>query len=287
MENEKLVIDPQIKISNSKFEGNVCFERVFFKNPVEIQNTIFCKNAFFAESKFNGYARFSGSHFEGYTYFGRSEFNGWAYFDKSYFCQYVDFGKSLFKANAYFRGTHFEGEVIFGESQFNNVLSFRDATFGDATFKDPKNQEEVCRMVKTFSEKNGNRDEAGHYFYREMEAKRMQKPWHIRYLEFLFIQFIFGYGVHPFRLWACWFGFVGIFAILYGVGHGIDDGASQLNGNVTPVDYIWFSIATAVTPGYAGYKPTTDFKLVAGLEAILGTFMWAAFIATFARKYMR
>ncbi len=48
-----------------------------------------------------------------------------------------------------------------------------------------------------------------------------------------------------------------------------------------------FSIATAVTPGYAGYKPTTDLKLLAGLEAIFGKFMWAAFIATFVRKYMK
>lgn len=52
-------------------------------------------------------------------------------------------------------------------------------------------------------------------------------------------------------------------------------------------DYLWFSIATAATPGYALYRPIGWFKFIAGVEAILGTFMWAAFIATFARKYMR
>ena len=93
--------------------------------------------------------------------------------------------------------------------------------------------------------------------------------------------------MHPLRLWACWIGFVVLFAVVYWFGHGIDAVASQLQGDATLKDYIWFSIATAVTPGYAGYKPTTDFKLVAGLEAIFGTFMWASFIATFARKYMR
>jgi hypothetical protein len=52
-------------------------------------------------------------------------------------------------------------------------------------------------------------------------------------------------------------------------------------------DYFWFSIATAFTPGYALYKPESYFKFIAGIEAILGTIMWAAFITTFARKFMR
>jgi hypothetical protein len=59
-------------------------------------------------------------------------------------------------------------------------------------------------------------------------------------LEYIFIQYIFGYGVHPFRLWFCWLGFVGLFAILYGLGHGIDTIASQLNGAAQLKDYIWF-----------------------------------------------
>ena len=92
---------------------------------------------------------------------------------------------------------------------------------------------------------------------------------------------MFGYGVHPLRLWAWWFFFVGVFAAFYWIGKGVT-GASQ------PLDYIWFSITVAVTPGFAGYKPAPGlFQVVAGLEAIFGTFMWAAFITTFARKYMR
>jgi hypothetical protein len=44
----------------------------------------------------------------------------------------------------------------------------------------------------------------------------------------------------------------------------------------------------AATPGYGGYKPVPGFyQNLASFEAIFGTFMWAAFIATFARKYMR
>ncbi len=61
-----------------------------------------------------------------------------------------------------------------------------------------------------------------------------------------------------------------------------------VNGANQPLDYIWFSITVAVTPGFAGFQPASGlFQVVAGLEAIFGTFMWAAFIATFAWKYMR
>jgi hypothetical protein len=90
-------------------------------------------------------------------------------------------------------------------------------------------------------------------------------------LEFIFVQKIFGYGVHPFRLFACWLGFVGTFAIIYWIGGGV--GIPEINGEISQssnlIDYLWFSIATAATPGYALYKPLGDFKLVAGIEAIL------------------
>jgi hypothetical protein len=54
------------------------------------------------------------------------------------------------------------------------------------------------------------------------------------------------------------------------------------------LEYFYFSVVTAATPGYGGYKPAPGFyQGLASIEAIFGTFMWAAFIATFARKYMR
>ena len=145
----------------------------------------------------------------------------------------------------------------------------------------PLSQGSVCRLAKKISETNGNKEEADYHFYREMEAERTQRPWYVRFPEYVFIQRIFGYGVHPWRLWAWWFFFVGVFAAIYWKWGGVTSATQYL-------DYIWFSITVAVTPGFAGYKPTPGlFQVVAGIEAIFGTFMWAAFIATFARKYMR
>ncbi|MFC1980697.1 ion channel [Chloroflexota bacterium] len=55
-----------------------------------------------------------------------------------------------------------------------------------------------------------------------------------------------------------------------------------------PVHNLYFSVVTSATPGYGGYKPEPGgFQILATIQAIFGTFMWAAFIVTFARKFMR
>lgn len=239
--------------------------------------------------QFNKWAEFIGFQVRGYADFRMCQFNEKANFVRSQFREYIidfggakfnrqtDFTKSEFEGDTYFNQCIFDEDIDLSRTQFNGDI----LTFKQSKFSNPKSQEEACRRAKNVLEKNGNRGDAGYHFYREMEAKRRQKPWYIRYPEFVFIQLIFGYGVHPFRLWACWFIFVGIFAATYWIGNGVIGAAQTL-------DYIWFSITVAVTPGFAGYKPAPGlFQLVAGLEAIFGTFMWAAFIATFARKYMR
>jgi hypothetical protein len=120
-----------------------------------------------------------------------------------------------------------------------------------------------------------------------MDGKRKQKPWYIRYPEFVSIQLIFGYGVHPLRLWGFWIFFAISFAILFWIGGGVNN-STTAKPLTDFLEYLWFSITVAVTPGFAGYKPAPGFyQVLAGTEAILGTFMWAAFITTFAKKYMR
>jgi hypothetical protein len=178
----------------------------------------------------------------------------------------------LFYESIYLNGSQFTGDIL---------------TFRNAIFADPKSQEDACRRAKNVLQRAGDREEEGYHFYREMEAKRKQKPWYIRYPEFVFVQKIFGYGVHPWWLWGWWFFFVFLFAAVYWMGEGVND-ATTAQAITEPLAYIWFSITVAVTPAFAGYKPAAGwYQVVAGLEAIFGTFMWAAFITTFARMYMR
>ncbi|MHC1631257.1 MAG: ion channel [Methanotrichaceae archaeon] len=65
------------------------------------------------------------------------------------------------------------------------------------------------------------------------------------------------------------------------------EGNLDLFGLDSAYECVWFSISTAATPGYAMFHPNGFYQLVSGIEAIFGTFLWAAFIATFARKWMR
>ena len=114
-------------------------------------------------------------------------------------------------------------------------------------------QELGCRIARRRLEEHGDKDEADYYFYREMEAKRKQKPWYIRYPEFVFIQLIFGYGVHPFRLMSCWLLVAAIFALFYSVNGGI---MGKLPASSLPqpwsyfVECFYFSTITAVLSGY-------------------------------------
>lgn len=95
--------------------------------------------------------------------------------------------------------------------RFNNAKLFCDNALFDfkkikgtiylekSEFKNPNVQEKLFRIVKNRSESLGNKEEADTYFYREMEAKRLQKSFYIRYPEWI-IQKFFGYGVRPLRV---------------------------------------------------------------------------------------
>jgi hypothetical protein len=102
------------------------------------------------------------------------------------------------------------------------------------------------------------------------------------------VQYIFGYGVHPLWVIGWWFLTVLSLAFVYWIGNGVLVGGELEVAADSFGEYFYFSVVTAATPGYGGYKPVPGFyQALASFEAIFGTFMWAAFIATFARKYMR
>jgi len=253
----------------------------------------------FDEATFSGNARFGGVTFGRDAVFDEATLSRGAGFDGATFRGNALFFRATFRGNALFFRATFSGDAVFSGCTFEgDVLTFRDATF---TY--PRIQEDACRRAKNVLAKAGNRDEEEYHFYREMVAKRIQKGirgnsgrglrdclktdtrsfWRFFVhdaLEFIFVQMIFGYGVHPVRILLGWLAFVGMFAIIFSVKGALEE-------PVQWYDYFWFSIATAATPGYASYKPLGLSKFIAGIEAILGTFMWAAFITTFAKKFSR
>ena len=270
--------------------------------------------ALFDKAKIGRAASFYEAKIGRAAWFGEAEIGGAASFDKAKIGEDASFYEAKIGGAAWFDKAKIGGAAWFDLLEIKGKLSFKDAIF-----EKPEAQEESCRKAKRVWEEIGDRIEVDYYFYREMEAKRKLKYLkfslkpilklirklrleklisnHIKFFEKkrriyrgfleLPIQYIFGYGVYPWRVIATWFITVFSLAFVYWLGKGVvcADGIEHLD---LLSEYIYFSIVTAATPGYGGYKPVPGFyQNLASFEAIFGTFMWAAFIATFARKYMR
>ena len=206
---------------------------------------------------------------------------------RNFFGGSVIFNDTRIDAGLGLTGSKIHGDVWFEDAIIGgDVFLFEDVEiagslrFTGTKFQEHWIQELACRKAKGVLERLGDKEGADYHFYREMVSKRKQKHPITRFLE-LPVQYFFGYGVYPFRVIATWLLTVFLFAFLFWIGNGVETADSL-------VEYIYFSVVTAATPGYGGFHPKPGiYQGLASFEAIFGTFMWAAFIATFARKYMR
>lgn len=104
---------------------------------------------------------------------------------------------------------------------------------------------------------------------------------------FYTILYHFGrYGEKPHYIIAWSSVMVTIFGILYGIGQGVDgvgdDGFINASRN-----YLYFSLVTFTTLGYGDLKPLGWWRIVAGLEAVLGAFSMSYFVVSWMRKVTR
>ena len=290
------VVSSSIEVTASIFNGVVNFSNISFEESINFGNTTFSMDAYFGGASFSRDVYFKKTSFSGKVSFNGATFGGDAHFSGATFsmdalfnlASFMDayFGGAAFRMDAYFKGATFNGDLgsyfkrttfgmnaYFETAIFNGYAFFSGArfagdilTFRNAVFNKPKSQEEACRKAKNLLAKAGNRDEEEYHFYREMEAKRIQKGirgnsglglvyllktdtwsfWKFFWydvFEWFFIQKIFGYGVRPWWLIGWWSIIVTLFAIAYWAGNGIE-------GAVIALDYIKVSFATAIAPGY-------------------------------------
>jgi hypothetical protein len=304
------------------FVGDAQFYGAIFCKPTCFHKAIFGIFAWFDEATFKETASFDGATFNEAASFGETSFRKETNFDKATFMGFARFDKATFIERVWFTKVNFDKQVLFSRSnfckqaRFDEIVSKGDMlTFRDAIFIYANSQEDACRRAKNILSKAGNREEEEYHFYKEMEAKRKQrgifdissfKPktfqtlraenlsiirrflWY-DVIENVFVQKMFGYGVHPIRLMISWGAIVLVFSFFYWHGKG-------LFGTTDWLDYFKVSFATAIAPGYiaaiinpesGGYRLVSEYQLVAMIETIIGTFLWAGFIATFAKKYMR
>lgn len=254
----------------------------------------------------NGFVNFSGAKIRGYANFSHSnlkcgiEFRSAiieydANFDGSNLEGHSSFQGAIIRGNAEFEGTSinvadFKGAIIEGNANFiDSIINSCDIEMSDikgrlllkgSKFKLLQNEEVAYRKAKRIYESLGDKKAADEHYYLEMITHRKQKPYYYRYPELL-VQYCFGYGVYPIRIIGTAIAIAIIFAIIFWRG-------SALQGADTFPAYLYFSFKNALALGSSDYLLISGkYQILATLEVTLGTFLWAAFIATFARKYMR
>lgn len=141
------------------------------------------------------------------------------------------------------------------------------------------------RRLKQWYTNAGMYDEAGKFYYREMEAKRKElkwwpKPWHRAWSKFLSL--ICGYGERPLRVVisavVVVFGLAAIYFFLGAFSSGTFAGC------------LYYSVVSFTALGYGSWvfpEPESWAKGLGAAEAALGVFMIALFLVTFVRKMTR
>jgi len=290
---------PQTIFSRSKFDGGANFEGTHFNGYSEFKDAEFNYGVNFGNANFGRGVDFNGAKFIGNAYFERALFGGYINLTRAKFCNRLTFKGAKFREPNSQEYACRTAKKVLGDL---GIKGDADDHF--------YHEMEAIRQQKGIRGRDyvvpGAVRTSGGYVVEDL-FKSLQTEWDrfavlielikafktrkwrkigrfILYdvIEFITIQKVFGYGVHPFSLFGWWLSIVIIFAVIYSIGGGLEQSDSKIW-----YDYLWFSIATAATPGYALYKPLDFFKFIAGIEAIIGTFMWAAFITTFARKFMK
>lgn len=283
--NRVQIID-DAKFSDAKIGGNAEFNGANIGGNAGFHSAEIGKWVYFSNAKIGGDAMFiftkiggdilsDGVEIRGNALFARAKIGGTLWFSCAKIGGYAWFDGTEIGGDALFRRNSFPDRVDLSPIHVMGIIDFKDTKFTS-----PKAQENACRAAKNSCIKFGDNHEADNYFYREMEGKRKQKPEFFRWSEYILVQLIFGYGVKPLRTFCVWFVVILAFAGIYFNFQTLDAGSEF-------IEYFYFSTTTAMTPGFGGYKISPTWQWLALIEAFFGTFMWAAFITIFARKYMR
>jgi hypothetical protein len=123
-----------VKITNSRFLGQVNFEGVTFDEILDLRGNAFLENTNFAKARFLNDARFSGATFHGGTDFRDSVFGGLTSFLSARFLNDTSFGNARFQGDAVFLQSGFEKDVDFNFAQFERMASFWDVFFHNVSF---------------------------------------------------------------------------------------------------------------------------------------------------------
>ncbi len=295
--------------NNYQTENDLILTDSFIKNNLACENARFGGDVWADKIKIEGSLFFELAQIDGSVSFFRAEIDGNIFLDYSQIGKYAWFQKAIIGGESSFNHSRIGGSISFKNAQLYDNVSFNAAQIGGnawfdkayikgntwfdllniagtlnffkTKFENFKGQERAHRTAKIIWERYGDRERADYNFYHEMEAKRKQKPFYLRYPE-LIVQYIFGYGVHPSRLLFAFIGLFFLFAFIYWYLDGLTSFDSLINK-------LKFSFLTLIIPAYGVVvNPRTGFYgLLTILQAVIGAFTWPTIMVIFARKYMR
>jgi len=146
------VVESEISIRNSKIEGTVNFNPIYFNNTVEFENVIFEGGVSFFYATFDKRTNFQDSTFKSSAKFDKATFNDIAYFNRVNFMdvrfrnatfnnatwfgfstvhgEYAVFDNTFFNKSAFFTSFTVTGYTQCINVTFNDSVDFRWASFG-------------------------------------------------------------------------------------------------------------------------------------------------------------
>jgi len=143
------------------------------------------------------------------------------------------------------------------------------------------------KQIKEMYKNSSLHSLADQYHYREMVCRRRALKWYnlVRWLNFIFGDLSCKYGTSITRI-AIWMivvimGFAYIFHLLQNIDY------YNAHYFLNYMDSLYFSLVTYTTVGYGDLHVVGDFRILAGIEAIIGITLTSLFTVIVARKIIR